>query len=100
KLRPEMGARVVFRPKGQAEQPDPVAPPAAAILIPVDALVKVRGQTGVFVLERDTVRLRAVELGDQRAGGVVVSSGIEEGETLVLSPPASLSDGDRVRVQS
>jgi multidrug efflux pump subunit AcrA (membrane-fusion protein) len=51
------------------------------------------------VLERDVVRVRPVVLGDERSGRVVVKSGLAGGEKIVAAPPASLDDGDRVRVK-
>lgn len=101
RLRPEMGVRVVFEAEG-AEKP--VALDAAAVepavLIPVDAVVKLGGESGVFVLERDRVSFRKVSLGSERASRRVVLSGLSEGDTIVLAPPDSLEDGDRVRVKS
>jgi hypothetical protein len=52
----------------------------------------------VFVLERDVARLRAVELGPERSGRVVVESGLADGELVIDAPPADLADGERVRV--
>ncbi|MFN0008019.1 MAG: efflux RND transporter periplasmic adaptor subunit [Planctomycetota bacterium] len=99
RLRPEMGVRVVFEREGAQE---PVSPDAAAaepvVLIPAGAIVRVGGESGVFVLERDRVNFRKISLGAERASRRVVSAGLSEGETIVLSPPDSLEDGDRVRV--
>jgi HlyD family secretion protein len=99
RLRPEMGARVVFlenaadagKPAGQAE---------AVILVPAEALLRVDGADELFVLERDTVRLRRVKLGEERAGRRVVREGLADGEQIVLAPPATLKDGQRVRVHN
>ena len=98
RLRPEMGARVLF-----AEDESAPAAPAetseAVLVVPNDAVVRVDGSDQVFVLERDTVRLRRVALGEERGGRRVVASGLAEGESVVVAPPASLKDGQRVRVQ-
>jgi hypothetical protein len=91
-----MGARVVF-----LDSPESAAKPAATaeavIQIPSEALVRIDGADQVFVLERDTVRLRKLTLGEERAGRRVVSRGLSEGETIVLGPPPTLKDGQRVR---
>lgn len=97
-LRPEMGVRVVFTESpvelaGQAEKIQP------EVVIPVDAVIRIEGQSGVFVLERDTVRFQDVELGNQRSGRFVVLNGLSGGEDIVISPPATLNSGDRVRIQ-
>jgi len=104
RLRPEMGVRVVFG-DGEAETPgadDPAAEGAAGpvILIPADCVVRQDGRDGVFVLERDVARWRPVSLGRRRSGSVVVETGLEDGERVVTTPPASLSDGDRVLLES
>lgn len=98
RLRPEMGARVVFT-KGDA--PPPGAGDAKpVILLSKSAVVPVEGRTHVFVLERDVARLRAVVLGAERSGRVVVESGLTSGECVIDAPPGDLSDGQRVRVGS
>jgi RND family efflux transporter MFP subunit len=98
KLRPELGARVVFT------APEPsngaaAAPEEPSLLIGRGAIVRVDGADGVFVLERDVVRWRRVTLGPERSGRVVVKSGLEAGEQIVSEPPVSLDDGDRVRIK-
>lgn len=99
RLRPEMGVRVVFDREG-AQEPASLDAAVAepVVLIPAGAIVKLGGESGVFVLERDRVSFRKISLGAERASRRVVSSGLSEGETIVLSPPDSLEDGDRVRV--
>lgn len=100
RLRPEMGVRVVFEAPGGADRPAPTgADPKPVVLVPIEAIVKSAGQSSVFVLERDLVRARKVELGAERGGRVIVLAGLSEGESIVVSPPPRLSDGDRVRVQ-
>jgi RND family efflux transporter MFP subunit len=100
RLRPEMGARIVFVESNASK---PIAPSdgdlAPAMLIPADAVQKIQGQNGVFVLERDTVRFQRLSLGDQRSGKVAVLEGLTEGDEIVLDPPSSLRSGDRVRIK-
>lgn len=94
RLRPEMGLRIVFAAATPSEQQS--AEPA--ILIPIGAVIEQDGARGVFVLERDVVRFARVQLGDERGGRVVVSSGLEPGQRIVLDPPAGLGSEDRVRI--
>jgi RND family efflux transporter MFP subunit len=98
KLRPEMGARVVF---GSPSASDTVktAPEEPALLVQRSAIVRIDGKDGVFVLERDVARFRPVTLGGERSGRVIVKSGVADGETVVDDPPTKLADGDRVRIQ-
>lgn len=97
RLRPEMGARVVFRSSGAAAPAaEAVGPPR--IVVPHSAVVTIEGKPHVFVLERDVARQRAVVLGEERSGRVVVESGLTSGERIVDAPPDSLRDGERVRM--
>ena len=43
------------------------------------------------------MRLRKIVLGEERAGRRVVRQGLADGETIVLGPPSTLQDGQRVR---
>jgi RND family efflux transporter MFP subunit len=97
RLRPEMGARVVFRASGAPPaESAPAGPPR--ILVPQSAVVTIDGQPHVFVLERDVARSRAVVLGEERSGRVVIERGLASGERIVDAPPDSLRDGERVRM--
>jgi RND family efflux transporter MFP subunit len=97
RLRPEMGARVVFTREG-ASATEPAGPAEGSLLVPTSALVRSDGAHGAFVLERNTVRFRALTLGEERGGKVLVEAGLEDGELIVLAPPPSLADGERVFV--
>jgi RND family efflux transporter MFP subunit len=100
-LRPEMGVRVVFVREGEAaaEEGPSTLPAPRALLVPEGCVVSVGGKRGVFALERDRVLFRALDLGERRSGRVAVEAGLEEGERVVLDPPPSLEDGDRVRLR-
>jgi len=69
-----------------------------AITVPQTAVVQ-RGQlTGVYTVASDgTARLRIVTTGKASDGNVEVLSGINEGDEIVASDAAKLSDGTRVR---
>jgi RND family efflux transporter MFP subunit len=66
-----------------------------AVLVPPAAV-----QEGhVFVVKRETVERRAVELGIQGPRAIEILHGIQRGEAVVLNPPASLTDGQTVRLR-
>jgi RND family efflux transporter MFP subunit len=68
-------------------------PPRRALAIPASAIVR-RGQlTSVFVVDGGRARVRLVSLSDAE-----VLAGLTESETVILAPPAGLTDGRRVRV--
>lgn len=95
KLRPEMGARVVFKGENEPTSPSTTAEPA--LLVQRAAIVRVDNVDSVFVVERDIARLRRVTLGGERSNRVVVKSGLAAGDQVIENPPTSLRDGDRVR---
>ena len=67
--------------------------PRRALTVPEAALVH-RGQvTSVFVVEKDTARVRLVNV----RGGEVLA-GLAEGDVVIVAPPAALTDGNRVTV--
>jgi RND family efflux transporter MFP subunit len=96
RMRPDMGARVVFTGEVEAQAADEPSEPA--LLVPAEAVVRADGDDGVFVVERDQARWRPVTLAPGGGRRRVVEQGVEEGERVVLDPPARLADGDRVRV--
>lgn len=81
---------------GRARFPGPsrqaVTAPAPAVLT--------RGQLRlVFVVSPDNVaRLRAIRTGDTLGDRVEVLAGLSAGETVIVSPPPALADGNRVTV--
>ncbi|MEZ5965240.1 MAG: efflux RND transporter periplasmic adaptor subunit [Planctomycetota bacterium] len=96
RLRPEMGVRVVFLPDDAPAEPS--AGGEAGILVPEASVVEVSGKSGVFLLERDVARFQAIELGERKNARVEVRTGLRPGQRIVLDPPDSLQDGDRVLV--
>jgi HlyD family secretion protein len=94
KLKPEMSAKVTFvepaRPENGATE--------RLIVVPATAVVTREGASRVFAVVDGIVQARTVTVGPKRQDGVVVTSGLDGGETLVAQPPASLEDGARVRV--
>ena len=66
-----------------------------AVLVPPAAVRDGR----VFVVRRETVERRPVELGVQGPRAVEVLRGLARGEAVVLDPPAGLLDGQAVRLR-
>ncbi|HZT31647.1 MAG TPA: efflux RND transporter periplasmic adaptor subunit [Bryobacteraceae bacterium] len=91
-LRPEMNASVAFlseekaqTPSGQAARPVVVVPPSAV------------RDNAVFVLLGGKAVRRPVKVGSTSSQGIRIDEGLIGGEDLILNPPATLKDGDRVR---
>ncbi len=70
--------------------------PRRATAAPATALVR-RGQvTFVFVATGDTARLRPVSVGQPVDDRVEILAGLSAGESVVVNPPAELTDGSRL----
>lgn len=101
---PDMGVRVSFL----EARPDPNAAPPSGALVPERAVVLAKPEEGaeggsaadrghVFVLaDDDIVRRVELQLGETANGERRVLTGLQGGETVVLSPPDTLQDGVRV----
>jgi RND family efflux transporter MFP subunit len=69
------------------------------ITVPVEA-VSVFGQMErVFVVEQGRAHLRLVKTAGSQEGRMRIAAGLDAGETVVLTAPAALRDGQRVEVQ-
>ncbi|MBW6399229.1 efflux RND transporter periplasmic adaptor subunit [Roseomonas sp. HJA6] len=66
-----------------------------AVLVPPAAVRDGR----VFVVRRETVEHRPVEVGVQGPRAVEILRGLARGEAVVLNPPATLADGQTVRLR-
>lgn len=70
-----------------------------ALVIPREALV-IRGQLPtVYVVDAGRARERVLRV-NQSGDAVEVTAGLQAGEQVIVRPPASLRDGDRVDVAS
>src|SRR5262249_20139297 len=94
-LRPEMNARCAFQakatPRSNGEMP---APPK--IVVPASAIRDSGGKKSVFIIFDGKVTERAIKVGNPTAKGSEVTDGLIGGEEIVLAPPPTLKDGDRV----
>ena len=72
------------------------------IVVPTEAIVRDERGTSVFVAANDTAGTvasrRVVELGPDAGDTVVIRSGIEAGDKVIVSGAGDLAEGDRVRV--
>jgi RND family efflux transporter MFP subunit len=97
RILPEMGARVDFVPAGQsaeqAKAPRRVYAPAAAVVTDAKA-----GVSRVWTVGTDDrVKSETVTTGAVQGDRIEVKDGLAGDETLVLSPPAGLKSGAKIR---
>lgn len=69
-----------------------------AQLVPAAALCSRGGRRGVFVVDGEVARFRALVTGIEAEGAVQVLGGLEGGERIVVDGNAFLEDGQRVSV--
>jgi HlyD family secretion protein len=94
RILPEMSAKVAFlsRPLSAGENRPRLAVAKAA-------LVTRKGHTVALVMQGGQVKERPVTAGPALGDLMEVTAGLQEGDRVVLDPPASLDDGDRVKVK-
>ena len=93
RILPEMGAKVVFE-----AQSTPVAAAPRRVFVPQAAVVQSGGRAFVWVMTNGTVHEQVVDMGPARGDRVEVRQGLSGGESLVLTPPAGLKDGSKVKL--
>ncbi len=94
---PDMGVKVSFL----AEEPagGAAVAPAARLRVPRAALREKDGRQVVFVVQGDTVEERAVTIGVGVNDPADVLAGLSRDEEVVLEPPPTLVDGQRIKVK-
>lgn len=80
-------ARVVFR-----------GAPRRALLVPAGAILRHGQVLSVYVVQDGVARLRLIRAGTSSPEGVEVLTGLDAGESIVVSPGAALADGLAVTV--
>jgi RND family efflux transporter MFP subunit len=97
RILPDMGVKVSFL---REDPPAAAARPAASrVLVPKAAIRSSAGKSIVFVVKDDRVERRAVSVGLDKGDQIEVLSGVSPGERVVVEGPATLKDGDKVKVQ-
>jgi RND family efflux transporter MFP subunit len=95
KILPDMGVKVAFlseeRPK--AKGPEPMT------YVPKSAVRSEGGTTFVYLVHDGKVEHRAIKTGTDRGTDVAIMAGVMPGDSLVVSGPATLHDGDKVEIK-
>lgn len=93
-LRPEMNATVRFLANEQAKD----AKGPAGVFVPSAALRDRDGKKVVFIAYDGKVVAREVHVTSQRSDGALVD-GLVGGENVVTTAPATLKDGDKIKIK-
>lgn len=96
RILPQMGVKVAFQGE---ESP---APAAGKILLTTskDAIVKIDNRDVAWVARDGKAERRAVTVADASGSEVTISAGLSQGESVILNPPSTLTDGAAVTVIS
>ena len=70
------------------------------LLVPKNAVVTEDSESSVFLVDEDTVSKRIVEIGYNNATHTEILSGLNVGDTVVITGLSSLKDGSKVNVVS
>lgn len=92
---PDMGVKVSFL---REDNPAPAALTTTRLLAPKAAVRTIDGTSVVFVLRSDRVERRAVQVGAEEGDQIEVLSGLSSGDRVVVEGPATLKDGDKVKI--
>lgn len=65
-----------------------------AVYIPLQAVLRVKGEPTVFVVNGDSIEPRTVELGLDNNRMIRIVSGLEQGQIVLLTPPLELAGID------
>jgi RND family efflux transporter MFP subunit len=96
RILPQMGVKVAF----QSDEPAAPAAAGSALVVPKEAVQQVAGRDVAWVVSDGKVERRAVTVARSNANDLVLSAGLFPGETVVLNPPATLTDGAAVTPES
>ncbi|HEV8695501.1 MAG TPA: efflux RND transporter periplasmic adaptor subunit [Lysobacter sp.] len=94
---PDMGVRVSFLEQDK-DKPTAAQAPAPRMQVPAATLRKDGEQDVVFVMHDGKAERRAVRLGGNLGDNRQVLAGVSVGEKVITEAPATLKDGDTVRV--
>lgn len=96
RILPQMGVKVAFQSDLTAE----TEIPKSAFGVPKEAIQKDDGRDVAWVVRDGRVERRAVTVADSRGGEAILTAGLAPGETVVINPSATLTDGAAVTVET
>jgi len=88
RLKPEMSANIEIE-KSRIDD---------AVVLPQDLIIDYGNEKFVFVLENDIAKKKIVVLGGRSNNDVLITSGLNAGDKLIIEGFQPLADGDKVQV--
>jgi RND family efflux transporter MFP subunit len=96
RILPDMGIKVTFLGDEPSKKDVAAAP---AILIPQNAVRDDGGKKVVYLVKGDKTERRAVTLGGNRGTDAEIIAGVAVGDTVIVSGPSNLRDGENVQIK-
>lgn len=96
---PEMSAKVIFTEQESSVAAGGVPDTVTRLAVPLTAIATQNSSKGVFVVDNQTARFVEVQTGRTMGNTIEVKSGLSAGQTVVVSPPKELRDGQPVTVE-
>lgn len=88
RLKPEMSANITIE-KTKIDN---------AVVLPQDLIIDYGNEKFVFVIENDLVKKKVINLGGRNNNDVLITSGLNQGDKLIIEGFQSLADGDKVQI--
>jgi RND family efflux transporter MFP subunit len=89
-VRPEMSAKITFMAAAAGSSQRPL------IVIPKNTVIKTGRDTFVWIIRDGVARRLPILVGRELETGLEVKDGLEGGETIIVTPPDNLHDGEPV----
>ena len=89
-VRPEMSAKIIFLAAPITASPQPT------VLIPKNTAIKAAGESFVWIVRDGVARRTPIVTGREFENGIEVKSGLDGGESIIVTPPDNLKDGQPV----
>ncbi|MFV2073253.1 MAG: efflux RND transporter periplasmic adaptor subunit [Thermoanaerobaculales bacterium] len=96
RILPDMGVKVAFR-EVVSDEESPTTPQS---LVPEAAVRDDGGQSIVFVIENEILVRRAVSVGRTVGGEAQIMAGVAPGESVAVTGPENLDDGQKIQVRN
>ncbi|MDD3580520.1 MAG: efflux RND transporter periplasmic adaptor subunit [Desulfobacca sp.] len=94
RILPEMSSKVAFLSRAlTTDEEEP------RLAVTTKALMEQQGKTRVFLVQENRVQAVSVVTGDRLGDLTEIKSGLKEGDRVVISPPADLKEGDKVKIK-
>ncbi|MCC6793998.1 MAG: efflux RND transporter periplasmic adaptor subunit [Candidatus Hydrogenedentes bacterium] len=92
KILPDMSVKVAFLSSATEE----TKTVQRSVTVPKDAIQEREGRKVVWVVKDGKVERRAVTVSSETGNDVTIAAGVSGGETVVMNPPATIAEGDKI----